>query len=92
MKFWWPQNEAVIATLLAYQLTGNQEYATRHKAVHDWAYDHFPDPECGEWYGYLHRDGSLSVPTKGNLWKGPFHLPRMQLVAWQILEEIRRGT
>jgi len=53
--------------------------------VHDWAYAHFPDAEHGEWYGYLHRDGRVSVPLKGNLWKGPFHLPRMQLLAWQWL-------
>ncbi len=86
MKFWWPHNEAIIATLLAWQLTGDDKYAHWHQLVHDWAYAHFPDPEHGEWYGYLHRDGRVSVPLKGNLWKGPFHLPRMQLVCWKLLE------
>ena len=90
MKFWWPQNEAIIATLLAYQLTGDAKYARWHQMIHDWAYRHFPDPEYGEWFGYLHRDGRLSTTLKGNLWKGPFHMPRMQLVCWQILEEMRR--
>jgi len=90
MKFWWPQNEAIIATLLAYQLTGDEKYARWHQMIHDWAYRHFPDPEYGEWFGYLHRDGSLSTRLKGNLWKGPFHMPRMQLVCWQILEEMQR--
>jgi N-acylglucosamine 2-epimerase len=89
MKFWWPHSEAIIATLLAYQLTGNEKYAQWHRMVHDWAYDHFPDQEYGEWFGYLHRDGSLSTRLKGNVWKGPFHLPRMQLVSWRILEEMR---
>jgi len=89
MKFWWPQNETIIATLLAYQLTGDRKYAIWHQQVHDWAYRHFPDRKHGEWFGYLHRDGRLSVPLKGNLWKGPFHLPRMQLVCSQILEEMR---
>ena len=28
MKFWWPQNEAIIATLLAYTMTGNEKYQT----------------------------------------------------------------
>jgi N-acylglucosamine 2-epimerase len=78
MKFWWPQNEAIIATLLAYTLTGEPRYATWHTLAHEWAHAHFPDTEHGEWYGYLHRDGRVSVPLKGNLWKGPFHLPRMQ--------------
>ena len=88
MKFWWPQNEAIIATLLAYQLTGDEKYARWHQMAHDWAYRHFPDPEHGEWFGYLHRDGRLSTRLKGNLWKGPFHMPRMQLVCWQILQEM----
>lgn len=85
MKFWWPHNETIIATLLAYCMTGDEKYAQWHKMVHDWAYKHFPDPEHGEWFGYLHRDGRLSVPLKGNLWKGPFHLPRMQWYCWQLL-------
>ncbi|MGC8879556.1 MAG: AGE family epimerase/isomerase [Anaerolineae bacterium] len=90
MKFWWPHNEAIIATLLAYLLTGDEKYARWHQMVHDWSYAHFPDPEYGEWFGYLHRDGRLSVPLKGNLWKGPFHLPRMQLRCWQFLEQLGR--
>ena len=89
MKFWWPQNETIIATLLAYHLTGEARYAEWHRLAHDWAHRHFPDPEFGEWYGYLHRDGRISVPLKGNLWKGPFHLPRMQLVCWKLLERIQ---
>ncbi|MBK8046044.1 MAG: AGE family epimerase/isomerase [Anaerolineales bacterium] len=91
MKFWWPQNEAIIATLLAYQLTGDEKYARWHQMIHDWTYARFPDPEYGEWFGYLHRDGRISVPLKGNLWKGAFHIPRMQWKAWLILEEIKAG-
>ncbi|MDG2381769.1 MAG: AGE family epimerase/isomerase [Pirellulaceae bacterium] len=87
MKFWWPHNETIIATLLAWSLTGQARYADWHRQIHDWAYQHFPDEVHGEWYGYLHRDGRISVPLKGNLWKGPFHLPRMQLYCWKLLEE-----
>jgi N-acylglucosamine 2-epimerase len=88
MKFWWPHNEAVIATLLAYQITREQKYATWHRQVHDWTFRNFPDPEYGEWFGYLHRDGRLSVPLKGNHWKGPFHIPRMYFMAWKICEAL----
>ena len=87
MKFWWPHNEAIIACLLAWQLTGDPKYARWHEQVHDWAYAHFPDPVYGEWFGYLHRDGSVATRLKGNMWKGPFHLPRMQWYCWQRLEE-----
>ena len=88
MKFWWPQCEAMIATLLAFQLTGDSRYADWHRQVHNWSHQHFPDPEHGEWFGYLHRDGRLSSSLKGNLWKGPFHIPRMQLLCWQIVEQM----
>jgi N-acylglucosamine 2-epimerase len=89
MKFWWPQNEAIIATLMAYYLTGDVKYADWHRQIHDWAYRFFPDHEHGEWYGYLHRNGDISSRLKGNLWKGAFHLPRMQLVCWQTLQKLR---
>ena len=88
MKFWWPHNEAVLANLFAYQATGERRFADRHADVHAWAHAHFPDPEHGEWFGYLHRDGTRSSDAKGNLWKGPFHLPRMQWRAWRLLESM----
>jgi N-acylglucosamine 2-epimerase len=92
MKLWWPHNEAIIATVLAYQLTGDEQFARWHERVHEWAYAHFPDPVHGEWFGYLHRDGSVSTRLKGNLWKGPFHLPRMQWYCAQRIEEMLRPS
>lgn len=85
MKFWWPHCEAIIATLLAWRLTGGERYAEMHRLVHDWSFSRFPDPEHGEWYGYLHRDGSVSQRAKGNMFKGPFHLPRMLWYGWRLL-------
>lgn len=87
MKFWWPHNETIIATLLAYLITGNQKYADWHKLVHDWAYSRFHDKEHGEWFGYLHRDGRIAQTAKGNLFKGPFHLPRQEWYCVQILDK-----
>lgn len=87
MKFWWPHNEAIIATLLAWQLTGEARFATMHQQVHDWSFTHFPDREHGEWFGYLHRDGRVSSRAKGTIYKGPFHLPRMLWYCWQRLEQ-----
>lgn len=91
MKFWWNHNEAIIATLLAYQITGDEKYAEWHRLVHNWSYRHFPDKENGEWFGYLHRDGSISTPLKGNsLWKGPFHLPHMQWYCALLIDEMTK--
>jgi N-acylglucosamine 2-epimerase len=87
MKFWWPHCEAIIATLMAWQMTGDPRHAARHQLVHEWSFRRFPDPVYGEWYGYLHRDGSVSQPAKGNLYKGPFHLPRMLWRCMRLLGE-----
>jgi N-acylglucosamine 2-epimerase len=76
MKFWWPHDEALIATLYAYQLTGNARYLQMHEQCRDWAFRHFGDAEHGEWYGYLERNGSPSSTLKGSLWKSFFHHPR----------------
>jgi N-acylglucosamine 2-epimerase len=91
MKFWWPQCEAIIATLMAYKMTGDLKYAQWHQMIHDWTFKYFPDKKHGEWFGYLHRDGRISNTLKGNIWKGPFHIPRMYLMAWKILESIKMG-
>jgi len=88
MKLWWPHTEGIYATLLAYRLTGEQKYRQWHRKIHDWAYAHFPDRKNGEWFGYLHRDGTISSTLKGNHWKGPYHLPRMQLQCWKLMEKM----
>lgn len=79
MKFWWPQCETIIASLYAYMATHDENYLLRHQLISDWTYKHFPDREHGEWYGYLHRDGTVAQPAKGNIFKGPFHVPRMMI-------------
>lgn len=91
MKFWWPQTEAIIATLYAYQATGDGKYLDMHRQISDWTYAHFPDKEFGEWYGYLHRDGTVAQPAKGNIFKGPFHIPRMLTKGYMLCEELLSG-
>lgn len=84
MKFWWPQTEAIIATLYAYEATGDDKYLIWHKQISEWTYAHFPDNKYGEWYGYLHRDGTVAQPAKGNIFKGPFHIPRMLIKSYDL--------
>ncbi|WP_288861137.1 AGE family epimerase/isomerase [uncultured Bacteroides sp.] len=88
MKFWWPQTEAIIATLYAYQATADKKYLEMHKQISDWTYACFPDKEYGEWYGYLHRDGTVAQPAKGNMFKGPFHIPRMMIKGCMLCNEL----
>ena len=91
MKFWWPQTEAIIATLYAYKMTGDTKYLDMHRLVNEWTYEHLPDPTFGEWFGYLHRDGSVAQPAKGNIFKGPFHIPRMMIRSAMLINDILAG-
>ena len=88
MKFWWPQCETIIAALYAWQATGAEKYLEMHRKAFDYAYRVFPDSDYGEWYGYLHRDGTVAQPAKGNLFKGPFHIPSMMLKTAELYTEI----
>ena len=88
MKFWWPQCEAIICCLYAYEATGDERFLRRHQEVSDWTYGHFPDHVYGEWYGYLHRDGTVAQPAKGNIFKGPFHIPRMMIKCHELITRI----
>lgn len=85
MKFWWPQTEAVIASLYAWRMTGEERYARMFDDAYRYTMDHFPDRSGGEWYGYLHKDGRISTTLKGNMYKGPFHTPRMFLEGYELL-------
>jgi N-acylglucosamine 2-epimerase len=90
MKFWWPQCEAAIATLMAYSITHKQKYLDNFYRVNDYIQEHFIDSEFGEWYGYFHRDGTLATPIKGNMYKGPFHIPRMYFKCIELIDDISK--
>ena len=77
MKLWWPHNEIMISSLMLYRDTGEEKYFDWFEKTVAYCREHFSDPEYGEWYGYLRRDGLPTQPsTKGSTFKGPFHLPR----------------
>ena len=91
MKLWWVHNEALIATLVAGYLTGDEKYTAWYEKLHEYVFSHFSDKEYGEWYGYLHRDGTVSHEQKGSLWKGPYHLLRCLILCEQILSAQAKG-
>lgn len=84
MQLWWPQCEAIIANRLCYEVTGDVKYKENFEKLLHYAMTHFADDKNGEWYGYLHYDGTVANTLKGNIFKGPFHLPRMLTVLWKI--------
>lgn len=92
MKLWWPHNEAILATLFAYRLTGETYYLDQFKEIDQWAWAHFKDPEYPEWFAYLNRRGEPTHMLKGGKWKTMFHLPRCLFVALDQMRRIRKNA
>jgi N-acylglucosamine 2-epimerase len=89
MKLWWPHDELLISSLMLFRDTGREEYLDWFCKTLDYCKAHFSDPEYGEWYGYLRRDGKPTEPAcKGSTFKGPFHLPRMLSMVDGMLGEL----
>ena len=86
MKLWWPQCETMLALKMAYILFGEEKYSQMYETVKEYCKKYFIDNEYGEWYGYLHYDNTVSTDLKGNIFKGPFHVPRLYILM-SILEE-----
>ncbi|MEM1320049.1 MAG: AGE family epimerase/isomerase [Bacteroidota bacterium] len=87
-KLWWVHLETLLALLKGYGLTGRLDCLQWFERVHQYSWSHFPDPEHGEWFGYLNRRGELSLSLKGGKWKGCFHVPRALFYCWQELEAL----
>ncbi len=85
-KLWWVHLEALVALSMAYRVTGLELCWAWYQRVHDYAWQHFPDPTYGEWYGYLNRKGDILLPLKGGKWKGCFHVPRALYRCWTEFE------
>ena len=87
-KLWWVHIETIISLLKGYNLTGDERCWRWFEKVHEYTWKHFPDPQNGEWFGYLNRQGEVLLPVKGGKWKGCFHVPRGLFQSWKTLEEI----
>ena len=86
MKLWWPHNEILIASLLFYRDTKDEYYLEWFGRCLRYCREHFADPEYGEWFGYLRRDGKpTEPPCKGSTFKGPFHVPRSLIMADRLM-------
>jgi len=89
MKLWWPHNEILIASMMAYRDTGDEQFYNWFTKTLDYCKTYLADSENGEWYGYLRRDGKPTMPsTKGSTFKGPFHLPRALTMVDQMISEV----
>lgn len=76
-KEWWPQAEALVGFLNAYELTGRADFVDGASAVWDFIKRHVIDRKGGEWRRRVARDGSpLEGQEKIGPWKCPYHNAR----------------
>ncbi|XP_051034279.1 N-acylglucosamine 2-epimerase isoform X1 [Phodopus roborovskii] len=88
MKLWWPHSEAMIAFLMGYSDSGDPALLKLFNQVAEYTFRHFRDPDFGEWFGYLNREGKVTLTIKGGPFKGCFHVPRCLAMCEQILEAL----
>lgn len=91
-KLWWVHIETLISLIKGYRLTGNPACLNWFEKVHSYTWKRFPDPEFGEWFGYLNRQGEVLLPLKGGKWKGCFHVPRGLMQVWKTLDSIKKDS
>ena len=76
-KHWWPQSEAVVGFLNAYELSGQRPFLTAARRSWDFIENHIVDHNHGEWFWKVSREGIPSGEKyKVDPWKCPYHNSR----------------
>jgi mannobiose 2-epimerase len=86
-RHWWPQAEAVVGFINAYQLSGKVEFI--EAAVKCWQYivNNLVDQENGGWYWLTNDQGEANSKAKINAWKSPYHSSR---ACYEIINRIEQ--
>ncbi|HYP18021.1 MAG TPA: AGE family epimerase/isomerase, partial [Opitutus sp.] len=88
-KEWWPQAEAVVGFLNAYQLGGDERHLAAALRAWDFIEQRLIDRRHGEWLRGVTRDGAvLADELKVSFWKCPYHNGRAALEAVTRLRAI----
>lgn len=76
-KHWWPQAEAMVGYVNAWQITGNIKYLTEAEKVWNFIDLHIIDHLNGEWFWRVDKNGKPYVEDdKTGFWKCPYHNTR----------------
>ncbi|BET65326.1 hypothetical protein ASA1KI_02440 [Opitutales bacterium ASA1] len=75
-KDWWPQAEAAVGFLDAYQISGDARFIEASAASWRFIEDHLVDRTHGEWFNSLTREREVRPLPKADLWKCPYHNSR----------------
>ena len=85
----WPQAEAVVGFINAFQISGDEKYLAAAMRVWNYAEKHLVDHVHGEWFWRINEDGrpDTNLP-KVSEWKGPYHVSRACLETMNRLKGI----
>ena len=85
----WPQAEAVIGFLNAFQISGDEKFLQAARCAWDFIEQHLVDRVHGEWFWRITPEGQVD-PTlpKVSEWKGPYHGSRACLETLHRLRAI----
>ena len=88
-KLWWPHSEALYATLLAAEVSGDSAFHRLHQKLHRYTFDTFPHPDAviGEWIQIRDRDGKPVEKLVALPVKDPYHVVRNLLLSIELLHE-----
>ncbi len=87
-KDWWPQAEAVVGFVNAWQISREEKYLQAAKRVWDFTEQHLVDRVHGDWFWRINPDGKLDVTKpKVSEWKCPYHSGRACLEAARRLSK-----
>jgi mannobiose 2-epimerase len=87
-KEWWPQAEAVVGFLNAYQVSRDPRYYAAALRTWNFIRDKFIDRRYGDWYQTLDSANRAKPRPKVTVWKCPYHNSRCCLEATARLEEL----
>ena len=75
---WWPQAEAVVGYVNAWQISGERKYLDAAVNAWNWIKKYVIDYQYGEWYGNIYTDGTpIKTSQKASMWRCPYHNSRM---------------
>jgi len=91
-KEWWPQAEAVVGFLNAYQLSGREDFFRAAFECWEFIRQRIVDRTHGEWFWRVARDGTPDLQEpKVSEWKCPYHNSRACLETIKRLQVIKKG-
>ncbi|MFZ1055322.1 MAG: AGE family epimerase/isomerase [Opitutaceae bacterium] len=88
-KDWWPQAEAAIGFLNAYQLSGEPRFLEASRHSWEFIQARFVDRKYGDWIEKVKRDGTPVPRPKVTLWKCPYHSSRS---CFELMDRVRELT